>query len=63
MSESGIVRINPVPFVLAPGIGLTGFVFGGLAGAGCALLGWTVAVAVATTCVVLRRALRGSERP
>jgi len=42
------VRINPVPFVLAPGIIGIGFALAGAAGAATAAGGWAAVVAVAT---------------
>jgi len=52
------VRINPIPFVLTPGILGVGFVVGGTSGAAAALGGWAATLVVATSIVVIRRLSR-----
>jgi len=59
-----VVRVNPIPWLFAPGIALAGYLVGGVRGAVQALAGWAVIVTAATVWVVLRRRLqRDDEDP
>lgn len=44
------MRINPLPFVFAPGVALAGFLVAGADGALLATLVWTAIVALGTLC-------------
>ena len=50
-----MIRLNPIPWLFAPGIALAGYVIDGRSGAAQALAGWTAIVAAATVWVILRR--------
>ena len=43
-----VVRVNPIPWLFAPGIALAGYLVGGVRGAVQALAGWAVIVTAAT---------------
>jgi hypothetical protein len=42
------MRLNPLPFVFAPGVGVMGYLADGWPGAGYALLGWSAIVIAGT---------------
>lgn len=48
------MRFNPLPFVFAPGIGLAGYVFGGLEGAQNALAAWLLLMGAASVWTLAR---------
>lgn len=48
------MRFNPLAFVLAPGIGLGGLLFGGVPGAQSALAAWLLIVGAATVWTLIR---------
>ena len=50
------MRINPLPFIFAPGAALAGYVVNGAHGAWLGGLAWTVIVALATLSAFVRRA-------
>jgi hypothetical protein len=50
-----VIRLNPIPWLFAPGIALAGYLLDGPAGAAKALGGWTGVVSAATLWVVVRR--------
>ena len=50
-----VIRLNPVPWLFAPGIALAGWFIDGTSGAVKALVGWTAIVTAATIWVILRR--------
>jgi hypothetical protein len=50
-----VVRVNPIPWLFAPGIALAGYLVGGVRGAVQALVGWAAIVTAATVWVILRR--------
>lgn len=50
-----VIRLNPIPWLFAPGIALGGWLFDGVPGAVQALGGWIAIVAMATAWVVVRR--------
>ena len=52
------VRLNVLPFVLAPGVGVWGYVVGGSTGTMLAMAGWAAMVATATLIVIAREARR-----
>lgn len=52
------MRINPLPFLFAPGAALGGYLAGGGHGAWLALLAWTMLVALATFAAWWRHRLR-----
>ena len=52
------VRLNVLPFVLAPGVGVWGYVGGGSTGTMLAMAGWAAMVATATLVVIAREARR-----
>jgi hypothetical protein len=56
-----VIRLNPIPWLFAPGIGLAGWFYDGASGAAGALAGWAAVVAAATVWVVLRRRLRPDD--
>jgi hypothetical protein len=49
------MRINPLPFVFAPGVALAGYLLGGAHGCWIALLAWSAIVAVGTLCAFFWR--------
>ena len=50
-----VVRLNPIPWLFAPGIALGGYLLGGVPGALNALATWLTIVTAATIWVVIRR--------
>ncbi|HEV7913969.1 MAG TPA: hypothetical protein VGP22_09390 [Albitalea sp.] len=56
-----VIRINPIPWLFAPGIALGGWLVEGVHGAATALIGWATIVAAATMWVVLRRHFRPDQ--
>jgi hypothetical protein len=50
-----VIRLNPIPWLFAPGIALAGWLFDGAPGAARALAIWIAIVALATAWVVVRR--------
>jgi hypothetical protein len=56
-----VIRLNPIPWILAPGIGLAGWLLGGASGAAQALGGWAAVVTAATAWVVVRRRWRPDD--
>jgi hypothetical protein len=56
-----VIRLNPIPWLFAPGIALAGWLFDGVPGAARALGIWIAIVALATAWVVVRRRLRPDE--
>jgi len=52
------IRLNVLPFVLAPGVGAWGYVVGGSTGTMLAMGGWAATVATATLIVIAREARR-----
>ena len=53
-----VIRLNPVPWLFAPGIALAGWLIDGASGAAKALAGWVAIVIAATIWVIVRRRLR-----
>ena len=49
------MRVNPLPFVFAPGVALAGALVAGARGMWVALFAWTLLVALATFTAWLRR--------
>jgi hypothetical protein len=49
------MRINPLPFIFAPGVALGGYLVDGLHGTWVALLGWSAIVLAGTLCAYLLR--------
>jgi len=52
-----VIRLNPIPWLFAPGIALAGYLVDGFSGAVKALVGWVVIVTAATIWVIVRRRL------
>jgi hypothetical protein len=52
------MRLNALPFVLAPGLAAWGYILGGGTGAAVAMGGWAATVATATLIAVAREARR-----
>lgn len=50
-----VIRLNPLPWLFAPGAALAGFLLDGPPGAVRALGLWTAVVAAATVWVIVRR--------
>jgi hypothetical protein len=50
-----VIRLNPIPWLFAPGVALGGWLLDGAPGAARALGGWAAIVAAATLWVVVRR--------
>lgn len=50
-----VIRLNPIPWLFAPGIALAGYLLDGPSGAVTALGAWTSIVSVGTIWVVARR--------
>jgi hypothetical protein len=50
-----VIRLNPIPWLFAPGIALAGYAIDGTSGAARALAGWAALVTAATVWVILRR--------
>ncbi|WP_280156290.1 hypothetical protein [Piscinibacter sp. XHJ-5] len=50
-----MIRLNPLPWLFAPGIALAGWLIDGAPGAVKALVGWVLIVSAATLWVILRR--------
>jgi hypothetical protein len=50
-----VIRLNPIPWLLAPGIALGGYFVEGADGAAAALIGWATIVGAATLWVIVRR--------
>jgi hypothetical protein len=48
------MRFNPLPFVFAPGIGLAGYLLGGLPGAQNALAAWALVIGASSVWTLLR---------
>ena len=54
----GVIRLNPIPWLFAPGIALAGYLFDGPPGAAKAVGAWVGVVGAATIWVVVRRRWR-----
>jgi hypothetical protein len=50
-----VIRLNPIPWLFAPGIAFAGWFIDGTSGAAKALAAWVAIVAAATIWVILRR--------
>ena len=50
-----VIRLNPIPWLFAPGIALAGWFIDGASGVAQALAGWAALVTAATVWVILRR--------
>ena len=48
------MRFNPLPFVFAPGIGVVGYVLGGVGGAQSALAAWLLLISAASVWTLAR---------
>ena len=48
------MRFNPLPFVFAPGLGLVGYLVGGLTGAEGTLAAWALVVGAASVWTLAR---------
>lgn len=57
-----VIRLNPVPWLFAPGVALAGWFIDGMSGAGKALAAWVAIVTAATLWVILRRRLMRDEQ-
>jgi hypothetical protein len=58
---AAVIRLNPVPWLFAPGVALAGWVMVGMSGAGKALAAWVAIVTAATVWVILRRRFTADE--
>ena len=56
-----VIRLNPIPWLFAPGVAFTGYLFGGLPGAAKALAAWIAIVLAATLWVIVRRHFRSDD--
>ena len=57
------MRFNALPFIFAPGIGLAGYLIGGLAGAQNALAAWLLVIGIASVWTLLRGADDSGSSP
>jgi hypothetical protein len=58
---AAVIRLNPVPWLFAPGVALAGWFMDGMSGAGKALAAWVAIVTAATVWVILRRRFTADE--
>lgn len=58
---AAVIRLNPVPWLFAPGVALAGWFMDGMSGAGKALAAWVAIVTAATVWVILRRRFTPDE--
>ena len=57
------MRFNPLPFVFAPGVGLAGYLIGGVIGAQSALAAWILIVGAASIWTLARGPDDGTADP
>jgi hypothetical protein len=56
-----VIRLNPIPWLFAPGIALGGWFYDGVSGAVQALALWAAVVSAATVWVIVRRRWRPDD--
>ena len=56
-----VIRLNPIPWLFAPGVAMGGWFYDGATAAVQALAGWAAVVIAATVWVIVRRRWRPDD--